>query len=170
MLRNWHVSIMCSIDCPRELFRPGPQRCSELQAKVSGEVMASQPTPSVSFTVAEFNSFIRGYHAYRDIWIPVQGEVLILRREPTNEKDKSAVAIHKEGDVVGHVPYNISSLLSNFLTREYNKGFVEVTGCHVNRGAGYGLEVPYIYRLYGPRAYIEKIHEVVQTLLNNGLL
>ena len=132
--------------------------------------MASQPTPSVSFTVAEFNSFIRGYHAYRDIWIPVQGEVLILRREPTNEKDKSAVAIHKEGDVVGHVPYNISSLLSNFLKRECNKGFVEVTGSLVNRGAGYGLEVPCIYRLYGPRAYTERIHEIVQTLLNNGLL
>ena len=126
--------------------------------------MASQPTPSVSFTVAEFNSFIRDYHAYRDIWIPVQGEVLNLRREPTNEKDMSAVAIHKEGDVVGHVPYNISSLLSNFLKRECNKGFVEVTGSHVNRGAGYGLEVPCIYRLYGPRASIERIHEIVQTM------
>ena len=55
-------------------------------------------------------------------------------------KDKSAVAVHKEGDVVGHVPYyrehairqkedsfvTISSLLSNFLKRDCNKGFVEV--------------------------------------------
>lgn len=132
--------------------------------------MASQPTPSVNLTVTEFNSFIRGYHAYKDIWIPVQGEVLILKREPNNVKDKSAVAIYKEGDVVGHVPYNISSLLSNFLKRECNQGFVEVTGNRVNRGAGYGVEVPCIYRLYGPEAYIERIQEVVQSLLDNGLL
>lgn len=132
--------------------------------------MASQPTPSVSLTVAEFNSFVRGYHAYKDIWVPVHGEVLILKREPHNVKDKSAVAIYKEGDVVGHVPYNISSLLSNFLKRECNKGFVEITGSSVNRGAGYGLEVPCTYRLYGPYAYIERIQEIVQSLLDEGLL
>ena len=90
--------------------------------------MASQPTPCVNLKVAEFSSFIRGYHAYKDIWIPVPGEVLLLKREPTNIQDKSAVAIYNEGDIVGHVPYNISSLLSNFLKRECNKGFVEVTG------------------------------------------
>ena len=80
------------------------------------------------------------------------------------------MAIYKEGDVVGHVPYNISSLMSNFLKRECNKGFVEVTGSLVNRGAGYGVEVPCIYRLNGPQAYIERIQEVVQSLLDNGLL
>ena len=29
----------------------------------------------------------------------------------------------------------------------------------VNRGAGYGLEVPYVFRLYGPKAYIDKMKE-----------
>ena len=77
--------------------------------------MASQPTPCADLKVAEFNSFIRGYHAYKDIWIPVPGDVLILKREPDNVKDKSAVAICNEGDIVGHVPYNISSLLSQLL-------------------------------------------------------
>ena len=36
-----------------------------------------------------------------------------------------------------------------------NKGTVEVTGAVVNRGAGYGMEVPCKYRLYGIRAYVE---------------
>ena len=36
------------------------------------------------------------------------------KRKPHNLKDKSAVAVYKEDDVVGHVLYNISSLLTNF--------------------------------------------------------
>ena len=46
------------------------------------------------------------------------GEMLLLRREPDNIKDKSAVAVMKETDIVGHVPYNISSMLSHFLRGE----------------------------------------------------
>ena len=88
--------------------------------------MASQPP--ASFDSVEFNSFIRGYHAYKHIWEPYVGETLLLKREPTNVKDCSAVAVMKETEVVGHVPYNISSTSSIFLQRE----FAEVTGNCVN--------------------------------------
>ena len=37
----------------------------------------------------------------------------------------------------------------------------------INRGAGYGLEVPCVYRLYGPKVYID---EGVDTLTAAGLL
>ena len=90
--------------------------------------------------VAEFDSYIRGYHAYRDIWSPVVGEILLLKREPDN-LDASAVAVWKEDKIVGHVPYDIASVISQFLRRDCSKGFVQVTGNKVNRGAGYGLEV-----------------------------
>ena len=75
--------------------------------------MASQP--AASFDSVEFNSFIRGYHAYKDIWEPFVGETPLLKREPTNVKYRSAVAVMKETEVVGHVPYNISFGLSMFL-------------------------------------------------------
>jgi hypothetical protein len=67
--------------------------------------------------------------------------------------DVSAVAVCKENDIVGHVPFNISSLISQFLRRDCNKGFAEVTGPRVNRGAGYGLEIPCVFKLYGPKPY-----------------
>ena len=38
-----------------------------------------------------------------------------------------------------------------------NKGLVEITGEKVNRGAGMGLELPCIYRLYGPRRYLDRL-------------
>ena len=88
--------------------------------------------------VAEFDSYIRGYHAYRDVWSPVVGEILLLKREPDNLVDTSAVAVWKEDKFVGHVPYNIASVISQFLRRDCNKGFVQMTGNKVNRGAGYG--------------------------------
>ena len=129
--------------------------------------MASQP--AANFDSAEFNSFIRGYHAYKDIWEPFIGETLLLKREPTNVKDRSAVAV-METEVVGHVPYNISFAISMFLQRDCNKGFAEVTGNCVNRGAGYGMEVPCIYRFYGPTMYIQRLQQIVQSLQERDLL
>ena len=91
--------------------------------------MASQPvhSPSLRLSTAEFDSYIRGYHVYQVVWTPVVGEMLLLKQEPTNTMDVSAVAVCKENEIVGHVRFNISSLISQFLRRDYNKGFAEVT-------------------------------------------
>ena len=51
------------------------------------------------------NSFIRGYHAYCQDWKPYEGEVLYGESEPENQAHpENAVAIKKEGIVVGHFP------------------------------------------------------------------
>ena len=118
--------------------------------------MVSQPP--AGFDSVEFNSFIWGYYAYKHIWEPCIGETLLL-----NVIDRSAVAVMKE-TVVGHIPCNISSALFMFLRRECNKGFVEVTGNCINRGAGYGMEVSCVYRLYGPTNYIRRLQQIIQSL------
>ena len=84
---------------------------------------------------------------------------MLFKREPTNLKDQYAVAVYKDATVVGHVPYNLAPWLSQFLLRDVNKAFAEVTGQKLNRG--YGLEVPciHVYRLYGPKVYIDKIKD-----------
>ena len=41
----------------------------------------------------EVTEFDRGYHAYQDIWNPLVGESLLLKREPDNSVDSSAVAV-----------------------------------------------------------------------------
>ena len=57
------------------------------------------------------------------------------------------------------------------MKRHVNKAFAQVTGDKINRGAGYGLEVPCVYRLYGPKVYIDKtMKELVNTLTAAGLL
>ena len=48
-----------------------------------------------SETFIQIESFVRGYHAYMDIWNPVIGEELQLKREPENTRDGYAVAVVK---------------------------------------------------------------------------
>ena len=99
------------------------------------------------------------------MWNPSVGQVLRLKKEPDNSHDRHAVAVVKSGDtVVGHVPYNLAPLFSHFLVREFNKGSVYITGERTNRGAGYGLEVPCIYRLYSPKAFVDHLKQKVENL------
>ena len=133
--------------------------------------MASQVVSAATgVDVLEFQSYVRGYHAYMETWTPVVGEALLLRREPNNSKDRFAVAVYKDDTVVGHVPYNIAPRLSQFLKREVNKGFAEVTGEKLIRGTGYGLEIPCVYRLHGPKVYVDKMKELIGTLRETGRL
>ena len=57
----------------------------------------------------EVQSYIREYHVYQDVWIPVLDEELSLRCQEDNPVSQYAVAIVKlESDmIVGHVPANI---------------------------------------------------------------
>ena len=132
--------------------------------------MASQAVASSGIDSFSFDSFARGYHNYADRWDPWVGEVLPLEREPSNPADKSAVAIKKAGDTVGHVPFNIAPVVSAFLKRACNKGLMEVTGNRVNWGAGYGLEIPCKYHFYGSTLHIERLKTIVCKQRADGLV
>ena len=80
---------------------------------------------------------------YRTIWAAVIGEVLTCAREPTNPTDRYAVAVLKDGTIIGHFPRKISKICSLFLRRG---GCVT---CAVTGGRQYsadlaqgGLEIP----------------------------
>ena len=97
-----------------------------------------------------FNSFVRGYHAYIDSWDPKVGhENLELMPEEDNEHDDFAVAIKFEDRIVGHVPKNLSKIMNRFTKIASCSLRCKVTGKRVNRGAGYGLEIPVVYELIG---------------------
>ena len=126
--------------------------------------MASQPVGSSSTgtNFIEILSFVRGVHAYKDAWEPRVGEVLLLQREPDNGEDKLAVAVLKSGRVVGHAPKNLAPVFSPFLRRSCNKAVVQITGERVNRGAGYGLEAPCVYCLFGPDTFLQRVRELLR--------
>lgn len=140
------------------MFKRRVWYCSLVHTELFQQVMASEGK------CVEISSFVRGYHAYMDIWDPAIDEVLRLENEPTNAQDRRAVAVKKNGQIVGHVPKGFSSAVFYFLNRPCNKGVVKITGAKVNRGGGYGLEVPCVYRFSGPENYLRRLKEVFERL------
>ena len=51
----------------------------------------------------------------------------------------------KEDEIVGHIRLQMYQYISKFLKRRTNNGKAIITGKRVNRGAGYGLEIPCSY-------------------------
>jgi len=89
----------------------------------------------------EVSTVVRGYHVYKDIWTAPLGEILYCLRETDNRHDRFAVAIIKDGEVVGHVRKEISSICSVFLlsgtiscevtgSRQYSRD-LEQGGMHI---------------------------------------
>ena len=129
------------------------------------------------------NSFIRGYHEYQADWEPILGDIYKLMREPTKEKDVNAVAVvrpkpdqvqteravdfhpnilNKEFEVIGQVPKLMATWLTRFLKRHTNCGKVVIKGKRVNRGGGFGLEVPCEYIFEGDNFSCEWLHRSIK--------
>ena len=64
--------------------------------------------------------------------------------EEDNEQNDFALAVKFEDRIVGHVPKNLSKIMNCFTKIPSCSLRCKVTGKHVNRGAGYGLEIPVV--------------------------
>ena len=78
------------------------------------------------------NTYITGHHIYKKIWSPVIGEKLNCQREPGNRKDPFAVAVLKNGNIVGHVAKE-HLFRFNKLLREGKTVVAVVTGKRENK-------------------------------------
>ena len=62
-------------------------------------------------------SVVRGYHVYQTMWEAAICEELPCKAEGGNCSDRFAVAVVKDGIVVGHVPRIFSAACTIFLKR-----------------------------------------------------
>ena len=79
-------------------------------------------------------SAVRGFHAYREVWIPHVNQVLQTRQEIGNSEDLYAIAVVKSSNtgeiIIGHVPREISRLCSYFIE---NGGEISCTIIDANK-------------------------------------
>ena len=54
---------------------------ASVSVKNNKNFIASQVI-TVNLEVVEIRSFVRGYHAYKEVWDPVVGQMLLLKRQP----------------------------------------------------------------------------------------
>ena len=85
--------------------------------------------------------------------------------------DKYAVAIVRKDSwenesIVGHVQENIPKYCSMFLTILNTSIEVQVVGKIVNRGGGYWLEIPVIYRFFGAERLVKWLDKKISTVKN----
>ena len=99
------------------------------------------------------SSVVCGHHIYNQVWTPFIGEELITEKEEGNEHDVFAVAVLKDGNVVGHVPREFSRIAWHFLN---HGGTItcQITG---HRKFGNGLEVPCNYFFFGESKLVCKL-------------
>ena len=86
--------------------------------------------------------------------------------EKKNEEDEFAIGVYRNDfqkeTLVGHMPHNISKFVYKFLKLPNSKLSCKVKGKRLNRGAGYGLEIPVIYTFNGHEKAIEWIKSKIQ--------
>ena len=92
---------------------------------------------------------------------------LCLKSENENPHDKFAVAILLEEQIVGHVPKNLSKIFHQFMKIPNCTISCKVAGKRVNRGAGYGLEIPVQYRFFDAKKAIEWAEKNIQKVFKN---
>ena len=109
----------------------------------------------------EYYLWMRGHHAYKDIFEPVIGTTLSLQREPENARYQHAVAtVEDSGGIVCHIPFRLLRIVSSFSTRSNYKAMAKICGKCINQGAGLGLEIPVIYTIHGGKKYLERLDEL----------
>ncbi len=79
------------------------------------------------------DSEVRGHHVYKSAWTPVVGEILHTELETMNSFDPFAVATTQHGQIVGHMPKEISRV-SFFFLQHGGSITCEVTGPRKHSG------------------------------------
>ena len=116
----------------------------------------------------DLDSFVRGYHAYMDIWKSKVGdENFCLKSENENQHDKFAVAIVLEERIVGHAPKNLSKIFHQCRKIPNCTIGYKVTEKPVNRGAGYGLEIPAQWRFIGAKKVVKWAGKNIKKVFEN---
>ena len=71
------------------------------------------------------------------------------------------------GHTGGHVPKNLSKILNIFLTLPNCAIKCKVTGKHINQGAGYGLEIPVQYIIFGLERAVDRAEKGVKKVIDS---
>ena len=103
--------------------------------------------PVIVKAITEIDTYVKGYHVYKNIWKPTMNKELETEMEPDNVMDKYAVCVNKNTSTVGHLHLGkngkFARMIFYFLRADQDAEFkVVITAKKVNPGDGDGMQVP----------------------------
>ncbi len=119
----------------------------------------------------QVESVVRGYHVYHNVWDVIVDEKLVCAVETDNPRDRFAVGVYKNNNIVGHIPRKFSAVCSLFLRRG------GVITSEIIGGRSYshdlpqgGMEISCIYVFQGNEADVSKIKKFFAVVFPAGIL
>ena len=115
----------------------------------------------------EIDSYVKGYHVYKNIWRPTMNEELEAEMEPENVIDKYAVCVKKNTSIVRHFALGkngkFPKMIFYFPRADQDAEWkVVITGKEVNLGDADKMQVPYKLKISGPRKMVEILCKNIQ--------
>ena len=110
--------------------------------------------------VLRVESVVRGYHRYKDVWLPQIGDSFDLTIEEDNRHDRYAVATMVNEEIVGHVPREFSRIVYYFIQRVTGRRKRSITDMK-------GLEIPCIYEFSSQKKKIVKMKKLLRQIAND---
>lgn len=115
-------------------------------------------------------SVVRGYHVYKEDWIPNLGDRFGVKIEEANIHDRYAVAIVVDDRITGHMPREFSKAVYYFIK---NNGVVQgtVTGRRKRSSLPLkGLEIPCIYEFTAKKKKVQILKKLLQKHVHVSIL
>ena len=103
--------------------------------------------PVIVKASTEIDTYVKGYHVYKNIWNPTVNEQWETEIEPDNVMDKYAVWVKKNTSIVGHLTLGkngkFAKMIFYFLRADQDAECkVVITGKEVNLSNGDGMQAP----------------------------
>ena len=100
--------------------------------------------PVIAKASTEIDTYVKGYHVYKNIWKPNVNEKLETEMELDNVMDKYAVCVKKNISIVGHLPLGknveLAKMIFYFLRADQHAECkVVITGKEADLGDGDGM-------------------------------
>ena len=108
---------------------------------------------------AEIDTYVKGYHVYKNIWKPTVNKELETKMESDNVMNKYAVCVKKKPSIIGHLLFGKNGKFGQifyFLRADQDAEYKAVTtGKEVNLDDGDGMHVSCKLKISGPRKMVK---------------
>ena len=129
--------------------------------------MATHRERTNSLSSFEMDSYIKGFHEYKEIWTPTMEQALKAIPEPKNVVDKYAVCVMLGDEIVGHLKKGRTGRFAKtvfYFLRADEKGLCVaiVKRKAVNFGDGEGMQVLCTHHFKGTTKFIDVLRQQLQ--------